>query len=283
MVLLMILYKLCGLSIVMVMLIMFLKFDYIILMLFELYTILFLYLVLNEGSSYERGNANVYLIVFRYVIRFGVVMSNSLSYMRLMLLILGIAKLPVFGLHMWLPKVHVEASMLRSIVLAGGVLKLGIIYYWNFGVLILVGVIVVISLYSILTIVDGKRFAAYSSVLHITSCVLVRLVIMLLVRYIHIVISPLIFMTVYICYMNSGSRYFSKIGFLVIVLWMVNFGLPFLGSFFAEVYLIINSGIILMMLIVIYIVCGYVIIKSINDVGFGNFYIPWLVLYILVI
>lgn len=96
----MILYKLCGFSIVMVMLIMFLKFDYIILMLFELYTILFLYLVLNERSSYERGNANVYLIVFRYVIRFGVVMNNSLSYMGLMLLILGIAKLPVFGLHM---------------------------------------------------------------------------------------------------------------------------------------------------------------------------------------
>merc|ERR1719220_2888352 len=114
-------------------------------------------------------------------------------------------------------------------------------------------------------------------------CVLVRLVIMLLVRYIHIVISPLIFMTVYICYMNSGSRYFSKIRFLVMVLWMVNFGLPFLGSFFAEVYLIMNSGIILMMLIVIYIVCGYVIIKSINDVRFGNFYIPWLVLYILVV
>jgi len=173
--------------------------------------------------------------------------------------------------------------MLGSIVLAGGVLKLGIIYYWNFGVLILVRVIVVISLYSILIIVDGKRFAAYSSVLHMTNCVLVRLVIMLLVRYIHIVISPLIFMTVYICYMNSGSRYFSKIGFLVIVLWMVNFGLPFLGSFFAEVYLIMNSGIILMMLIVIYIICGYVMIKSINDVGFGNFYIPWLVLYILVV
>merc|ERR1711990_168798 len=274
MVLLMILYKLCGFSIVMVMLIMFLKFDYIILMLFELYTVLFLYLVLNERSSYERGNANVYLIVFRYVIRFGVVMSNNLNCMRLMLLILGIAKLPIFGLHMWLPKVHVEASILGSIVLAGGVLKLGIIYYWNFGILILVRVIVVISLYSILTIVDGKRFAAYSSVLHMTSCVLVRLVIMLLVGYIHIVISPLMFMTVYICYMNSGSRYFSKIGFLVIVLWMVNFGLPFLGGFFAEVYLIMNSGVILIMLIIIYMVCGYVMIKSINDVGFGNFYKP---------
>jgi len=163
---------------------------------------------------------------------------------------------------------------LRSIVLAGGVLKLGIIYYWNFGVLILVRIIVVMSLYSILAIVDRKRFTAYSSVLHMTSCVLVRLVIMLLVRYIHIVISPLIFMTVYICYVNSGSRYFNKIGFLVIVLWMVNFGLPFLGGFFAEVYLMMNNRIILMILIIIYIVCRYVMIKSINDVRVRCFYIP---------
>lgn len=103
-------------------------------------------------------------------------------------------------------------------VLAGRVLKLRIIYYWNFGVLMLVGVVVVISLYSMLVIVDGKRFAAYSSVLHITSCVLVGLIVMLLVRYIHIIVSPLIFITVYMCYMNSGNRFFNKIGFLVIVL-----------------------------------------------------------------
>lgn len=63
----------------------------------------------------------------------------------------------------------------------------------------------------------------------------------------------------------------------------MNFGLPFVGGFFAEVYLIINNGIILVILIVMYMICGYVIMKSINDVGIGNFYIPWLVLYILIV
>lgn len=108
--------------------------------------------------------------------------------------------------------------MLRSIVLAGGVLKLGIIYYWNFRIVMIVGIIVITSLYGIIVVVDGKSFAAYSSVLHMTVCVLVGLIIMLLVGYIHIIISPLMFITVYICYMNSRSRFFSKIRFLVMVL-----------------------------------------------------------------
>lgn len=277
------LYELCGLSILIVMFMMFMKFDYIMLMLFELYTVLFLYLVMNQRSSYERGSANMYLMVFGYVMGFGVVMSNNLSYIRLLLLLLGMSKLPVFRLHMWLPKVHVEASMLGSIVLARGVLKLGIIYYWNFRMMIIVRVIVIISLYSILVIVDGKGFAAYSSVLHMTTCVLIGLLIILLVRYIHIILSPLMFITVYICYVRSGSRYFNKMGLIVIILWIVNFGLPFLGGFFAEVYLMVTSGIILIMLMVIYIVCRYVIMKSINDVRSRFFYIPWLVLYILVV
>lgn len=63
----------------------------------------------------------------------------------------------------------------------------------------------------------------------------------------------------------------------------MNFGLPFLGGFFAEVYLMITSGMILVILIVIYMVCRYVIMKSINDVRSGYFYVPWLVLYILVV
>jgi len=34
-------------------------------------------------------------------------------------------KMPVIGLHFWLPKAHVEASTRGSIILAGLLLKLG--------------------------------------------------------------------------------------------------------------------------------------------------------------
>jgi len=138
----------------------------------------------------------------------------------------------------------------------------------------MVGVIVVISVVIIIGVVDGKAFAAYSSVLHITICVLVGLLVILLVRYIHIVLSPLMFITVYMTYVSSGSRFYLKIGFMIIVLWMVNFGLPFLGSFFSEVYVIQYRTVMVRVLIIMYLVVGYVIMKSINSVRMGTFVIP---------
>jgi len=44
---------------------------------------------------------------------------------RVVLLIPFLVKIPVFGLHFWLPKAHVEASTRGSIILAGLLLKLG--------------------------------------------------------------------------------------------------------------------------------------------------------------
>lgn len=111
-----------------------------------------------------------------------------------------------------------EASILRSMVLAGAVLKLGIIYVWNFGRILVVGIIVVMSVLVIYGIIDRKGFAAYSSVLHITLCVVVRLYIILLIGYMHIVLSPLIFMTVYIIYMISRSRFYMKSGVIILIL-----------------------------------------------------------------
>lgn len=210
----------------------FMDFDYYMFAIFEFYTILFFVLVANFGSSYERGSANMFIIFFGFVLRFRVVMNNSLIMMRLMLVILGLAKLPLYRLHMWLPKVHVEASIVGSIVLAGAVLKLGILYCWNFSAVMIIGVLVLMSAFVILSVVDRKRFAAYSSVLHMSLCVLFRLTLMLLVGYIHIMLSPLMFITVYMRYTVSRSRFYIKIGVLMIVLWLVNFGLPFVRSFF---------------------------------------------------
>jgi len=112
----------------------------------------------------------------------------------------------------------VEASIVGSIVLAGAILKLGILYCWNFSIIIMVRVLVFISAFVILSVIDGKRFAAYSSVLHMSLCVIFRLVLILLVRYIHIVLSPLIFITVYMGYVVSRSRFYMKIRLLIMML-----------------------------------------------------------------
>lgn len=147
----------------------------------------------------------------------------------------------------------------------------------------MVGVILIISAVVILGVVDRKSFAAYSSVLHISICVIVRLYVMLLVRYMHIVLSPLIFITIYKIYSISGRRFYIKVGLLIIVLWVINFGLPFLRSFFSEVYIIQNGRIMIFSVVLMYMVVGYVMMKSLNMDRKGLFYIPWLVLYIMMI
>lgn len=44
-----------------------------------------------------------------------------------LLVVLGafLVKLPIYGVHLWLPKAHVEAPLAGSIILAGILLKLG--------------------------------------------------------------------------------------------------------------------------------------------------------------
>lgn len=181
-----------------------------------------------------------------------------------------------------MPKVHVEASIIGSIVLAGAVLKLRIIYIWNFGNMLMIRLVLLMSVVVMYGVIDGKGFAAYSSVLHMTICVVIGLYIILLVRYMHIVLSPLIFMTVYIIYVISGSRFYLKSGIMILILWIINFGLPFLGSFFSEVYVMQYRSVIILILILMYLMVGYVMMKSLNMDGKGLFYIPWVVLYIII-
>jgi len=99
MLLIVILYLVCRFSVLMVILMLFIDFDYYLFAIFEFYTILFFVLVTNFRSSYERGSANIFIIFFGFVLRFGVVMNNSMVVIGLMLVILGLAKLPLYRLH----------------------------------------------------------------------------------------------------------------------------------------------------------------------------------------
>jgi hypothetical protein len=82
----------------------------------------------------------------------------------------------------------------------------------------MIRVILVISVVMILSVIDRKSFAAYSSVLHMTLCVIIGLVVMLLVGYMHIVLSPLMFITIYKRYNVSGSRFYIKLRLMIMIL-----------------------------------------------------------------
>jgi len=99
MLLIIMLYLVCRFSVVMIIFILFIDFDYYVFAMFEFYTILFFVLVINFRSSYERGSANMFIMFFRFVLRFRVVMNNSMIMIRLILVILGLAKLPLYRLH----------------------------------------------------------------------------------------------------------------------------------------------------------------------------------------
>lgn len=97
-----------------------------------------------------------------------------------------LVKLPIFRVHLWLPKAHVEAPVFGSMILAAILLKLGrfgILTFFPF--LFLDNLNIFISLRLIggglvrilcLRLVDLKIIIAYSSVRHI-GCVLIPLII----------------------------------------------------------------------------------------------------------
>lgn len=137
-----------------------------------LFYTLFASLPLLLGIFYNEsliGGSINYLLSYNY--------ENSLIYFCLIIAFL--VKMPIFFVHLWLPKAHVEAPVSGSIILAGVLLKLGgygllrvyiliqslaikfnIIFY----VISLVGG-VLISLVCLIQ-VDIKALIAYSSVAH---------------------------------------------------------------------------------------------------------------------
>jgi NADH-quinone oxidoreductase subunit M len=138
-------------------------------------------------------------------------------------------KLPLYGLHYWLPQAHVEAPTVGSMVLAGLLLKLG-----GYGLIrmfflidcflnrLLVSYIIVsILLVSIVTCYqsDFKRLVAYSSVIHMTAILLLllrnrslTLKVYLIIMVFHGILSPITFYLVGIIYSLFKRRLLVHMG-----------------------------------------------------------------------
>jgi len=114
----------------------------------------------------------IILMIKNYWIRI-IINFNINSYINFWIILIFIVKLPIWGLHYWLPLAHVEAPTSGRIILAGILLKLGgyglirfNIYISNYLLTFFIYGLLIRRIICYLQL-DIKRIIAYSRVSHI--------------------------------------------------------------------------------------------------------------------
>lgn len=247
--------------------------------LFELRLIPTLFMVFFFGYQPEKIQASIYLLIYtvlsslpllllfirssRCLLYFG---AGSGFWLCLVLTIGFMVKTPIYLVHVWLPKAHVEAPVAGSIVLAGVLLKLG-----SYGLIVFCPLIKsrVLLIYLSLSILgsllcriicirqwDLKSLIAYSSVVHmgVVTVGVVRgselgYLCSIIIVVAHGVCSPIIFALAYLVYNSSHTRTISRnkgtlatpiISFFLFLTLAINIGVPPSLNLWREVIMFIS-------------------------------------------
>lgn len=254
---------------------------------FELRIIPIFIIIFYKGKQYERLTARLYLLIYTLLASFPFLLFIINSYnsptvwvltelnwfykhnfLFLISYLAFLTKLPIFFLHIWLPKAHVEAPVYGSIILAGVILKLGTyglikiiqVYYLNkinitWGVTLLVFFSVISGIICLFS-VDLKVIIAISSVSHITFLVsafflaeLESLRALIINAISHGFISSNIFYILNCSYERIKRRsvfliknmnFSTLLNSLILIIIISNFSAPPYLRFFREILLFIN-------------------------------------------
>jgi len=261
--------------------------------LFEIRLIPTFFLIVYWGRNPERLSAAYYLIIYILMVSFPLLLYLFKIYMFRMTLKFDLLKLlivyysfgvweffiiftsffikmPIYIIHIWLPKAHVEAPVYGSMILAGILLKIG-----RYGIIRLLEIffkVVINYRYLIFSVriigrllvrlrcliqVDIKRLVAYSSVVHINLilCSLLTLTKLgILSRYIIIISHGLCSSGLFYIVNLYYSRTFRRLlllnkGILIqlptITIWWfllcsANFSFPISLGFISEILILIS-------------------------------------------
>nr|YP_010554732.1 NADH dehydrogenase subunit 4 [Arctopsyche spinescens]UYO79365.1 NADH dehydrogenase subunit 4 [Arctopsyche spinescens] len=137
-------FKFVNLMLLMFLVLTFLSLDlFFFYLFFESSMVPVLFLITGWGMQPERIQAGVYLIFYTFFaslpmllgiyyifkstdsVSFSLVMELDHFFLYFVMILAFLIKMPMFMVHLWLPKAHVEAPVSGSMILAGVMLKLG--------------------------------------------------------------------------------------------------------------------------------------------------------------
>lgn len=272
---------------------------------YELSLIPITVIIIFNGLQPERIVARIYFIIYILVFSLPFLLfivlyakNNSFllffqeqnlkvtTFMRLVILFPFLVKIPVYGVHFWLPKAHVEANIRGSIVLAGVLLKLGsfglikiliilpIIQYKQYSFNHIYLVLRLISRLATMIIVDLKKIVAYSRVTHITF-ILVNIInniniinfVVTITMLSHAWASIIIFYGVGVFYRFTKSRLLmdnfifsnKKLLLMFFIGLLCNSSIPPFPSFFTEIISLLTLQIKSRILIFLFVLIGMTI------------------------